>query len=209
MDAFVALYRLARAHGHEWTHYVTEDDCSLNWEEAIARADRELLHDNPSFPAPTAPSLFHTTATGRLHWQFQHRQGITLTVNRPGLIPGSNREVVRVDLTFREDECRCCYRVDATPKDGVQLRHLVTAERAVRAVLWMDSPDEDCVAGALERVRQVVEGDCQGDCEGDCEGDCPDRFYGGSPMDCYQRLLGEVATIEATGPYSPFKRAGY
>jgi len=104
----MALYVLARHHGHEWTNHVSlETIQNVGWSmgsiianDGVDRLMAERKADNISLPGGIGADIAHTTQSGRLSWIARHGElgTISMSVSRPGVgLYGSTSVVLRLE----------------------------------------------------------------------------------------------------------------
>ena len=104
----MALYTLARNHGHEWTNHTSLQQlqdvgwgmASMAANDGVERLMEERKRDNISLPGGIGADICHTTASGRLSWFCYQGEGgrISMEVARPGVgLTGSKSVVLRLD----------------------------------------------------------------------------------------------------------------
>ena len=159
----MALYVLARNHGHEWVNHTSLQElqdvgwsmASLSANDGVERLDQERREAGVSLPGGIGADVCHTTGSGRLSWFCYHGENgrIAMSVARPGVgLWGSKSVVIRLDakafnhpafldLTWELDD------VEIMP-DLVHIRHI----RAITVALF-DKADEAEVEWFLTFVK--------------------------------------------------------
>lgn len=161
----MALYTLARNHGHEWVNHTSLQQIQdIGWgmasmaaNDGVERLMEERKRNNSSLPGGISADIAHTTGSGRLSWFcYQGESGrISMSVNRPGVgLTGSTSVVLRLEaicfnhpagleLTWELDD------VELMP-DLVHLRHI----RAITVALF-DKADEAEVEWVLGFIKNL------------------------------------------------------
>ena len=104
----MALFVMARNHGHEWTNHVSlETIQNVGWEKAskeanagVARLIKERRDNNTYLPGGVSADIAHTTGSGRLSWLARHGEDntIQMSIARPGVgLWGSTSVVMRLE----------------------------------------------------------------------------------------------------------------
>lgn len=104
----MALFTLAKHHGHEWTNHTSLQQLQdVGWamasraaNDGVERLMAERQRENLSLPGGISADIAHTTGSGRLSWFcYQGESGrISMSVNRPGVgLTGSTSVVLRLD----------------------------------------------------------------------------------------------------------------
>ena len=104
----MALFTLAKHHGHEWVNHTSLQQlqdvgwamASMAANDGIERLMEERKRDNISLPGGIGADICHTTGSGRLSWFCYQGEGarISMEVARPGVgLCGSKSIVMRLD----------------------------------------------------------------------------------------------------------------
>jgi len=103
----MALYVLARNHGHEWTNHTSLKQiqdvgwsmASMAADDGVERLEQQRRSEGVSLPGGLHSDIAHTTGSGRLSWFcYQGENGlINMAVARPGVgLWGSKSVVMRL-----------------------------------------------------------------------------------------------------------------
>jgi hypothetical protein len=143
----MALYVLARNHGHEWTNWTSLQQlqdvgwamASMAANDGVERMMEERRRENISLPGGIGADICHTTGSGRLTWFcYQGESGhISMSVSRPGVgLYGSKSVVIRLNAkAFNHPaDLEIVWELDDIElvEDLVHLRHL----RAITIALF-------------------------------------------------------------------------
>lgn len=104
----MALFTLAKHHGHEWTNHTSLQEIQdIGWsmasmaaDDGVERLEQQRREAGVSLPGGLHSDICHTTGSGRLGWFCYHGEGgrIAMSVNRPGVgLYGSKSVVLRLD----------------------------------------------------------------------------------------------------------------
>ncbi len=143
----MALFVLARNHGHEWTNHTSLQQlqdvgwamASMAANDGVERLMAERQKENLSLPGGISADIAHTTGSGRLSWFcYQGESGrISMSVNRPGVgLTGSTSVVLRLEaICFNHPAgLELIWELDDIElmEDLVHLRHI----RAITVALF-------------------------------------------------------------------------
>jgi hypothetical protein len=148
----MALFTLAKHHGHEWTNWTSLQElqdvgwslASMAANEGVERMMEERRRENISLPGGISADIGHTTGSGRLSWFCYQGENarISMEVARPGVgLTGSKSVVLRLDIKVfnHPADLELVWELDDIEmvEDLVYLRHL----RAVTIAIF-DKADE-------------------------------------------------------------------
>ena len=142
----MALYVLARNHGHEWTNWtslqqiqdVGWDMATIAADDGVERLEQQRREEGVSLPSGLHSDIAHTTGSGRLSWFCYHGESgrIAMSIARPGVgLWGSKSVVIRLnakafnhpaglDLTWELDDVEIVDNL-------VHLRHIRAITMAI------------------------------------------------------------------------------
>lgn len=159
----MALFVLAKHHGHEWVNHTSLQEiqdvgwgmASMAANDGVERLMEERKRDNISLPGGIGADICHTTQSGRLSWFCYHGESgrISMSVNRPGVgLTGSTSVVLRLNvIAFNHPaDLNLVWELDDIEMmdNLVHLRHL----RAVTLALF-DKADEAKVEWVLGFIK--------------------------------------------------------
>ena len=104
----MALYVLAKNHGHEWVNHTSLQQIQdIGWsmasmaaDDGVERLEQQRRSEGICLPGGLHSDIAHTTGSGRLSWFCYQGEGarISMAVARPGVgLWGSKSVVIRLD----------------------------------------------------------------------------------------------------------------